>query len=132
MINSREKSVNVAKAVLLERLKANLTQHMTDYAEAVQGYKIKVESDLKKMLKIIRSTTPEALVQRNVSLTSTPPVSHEAEYKEIIEMLEMSVDEIINLDGPSFKSYVMNEWTWSRNFDMTTTLYKSIAASGRA
>ena len=53
------------------------------------------------------------------------PRSYESEYTDIIAMMEMSVDATVNLDMQSFKSYVLNEWSWSRGFAATTTLYKS-------
>lgn len=128
MIAANSKSVNVEKVALLEKLKANLQTHKQDYKEAVEGYKIKVENDFIVALRRVQATSAEALVGINMSMNCTPPNNHEDDYNEIIMMLEMSVDEIINLDSHSFKQYVMNEWAWSRSFTATASMYKSIAA----
>jgi hypothetical protein len=38
------------------------------------------------------------------------------------------VDDVINLDSESFKAYVKNEWSWSKSFDVTATMYKSFVS----
>lgn len=128
MINQNSKSVNVSRKHLLEKLEANLETHKADFAEALIGYKIKLADDLQKALWAVEDSTPESVV--NVaSVSFNPPRSFESEYIEIITMMQMSVDENINLDSSSFKSYVMNQWAWSASFNSSALMYKTIANS---
>jgi hypothetical protein len=127
-ISVNSKTVNVNKSELISKLKNNLKQHKEDYKEAVAGYKIKVEADFAKALENAKKHTAEQLVEMSLSINCFPPGSHENEYNEIIMMLEMSVDEVIQLDGQSFRQYVMNEWSWSKAFTATANMYKNIAA----
>jgi allophanate hydrolase subunit 1 len=131
-ITANTKSVNVARKDLIEKLVANLTAHKADYQEALVGYKIKLEQDLKKVLKAVKTATVEE-AQTIRMPTNNPPQDHSKDYEEVIQMLQMSVDDVINLDSHSFKAFVMNEWAWSNTFNSTATMYKGIAlsASGR-
>lgn len=38
------------------------------------------------------------------------PVSHEEQYEEVIQMLEMSVENEITLSKHEFQSYVQDKW----------------------
>ncbi len=126
MITSGRNSVNVSRIALLEQLKKNLAIHKTDYIEALAGYKVKLIADLKATLTKVESSTPEQVL--NVSAVAfSRPISHEDDYNEIIDMMEVSVDEVINLDASSFKSYFKNEWSWSGGFNTQATMYKSAA-----
>lgn len=51
------------------------------------------------------------------------PTSHLDEYDEVIAMMEMSVDETISLDSSAFQQYVLDNWTWKKNFIGSVTKY---------
>lgn len=125
MITANQRSVNVNRLQLLECLKKNLEIHKKDYQEALVGYKVKLEKDLTDALESLSSLKETELKGFNVEFQH--PVSHENSYVEVIEMMEMSVDENINLDSQSFRAFIKNDWPWSINFNSTTTLYKSYA-----
>jgi len=123
MLNIHQRSVNVSRKQLLECLYENLEVHKREFAEAQTEFKERLLADLKKATEKVEGMTPEKLA--TFRFTFQYPQSHVAEYEGIIEMLEMSVDENINLDSESFKAYVKNEWSWSRGFEATKMLYKS-------
>jgi hypothetical protein len=125
MITQGGSSVNVSRVDLLEKLKTNREIHKADYAEAVIGYRIKLLEDLKAATIVAEKCTDVDLL--NLRVPFSYPTSYLTNYDEIIDMMEASVDEIINLDSSSFKSFYKNEWSWSRSFNSTTTLYKSFA-----
>jgi hypothetical protein len=124
--NNRTVTVNRLK--LIEQLKLNLYQHRQDFEEAVIGYKIKLISDLEFKLASVKSLTPKKLQDLEAVKFAFPP-NFEREYVDAITMLDWSVSDTVELDQTSFKQYVQNEWSWSRGFDVTNNLYKSIAAS---
>lgn len=125
MITQGRNSVNVSRKDLLAKLLENREIHRKDYAEAVIGYKIKLLQDLKDKLAEVGNSTPESIVKIS-SVSFNRPANYEGEYDEIIDMMEVSVDEVINLDASSFKSYFKNEWSWSNGFNAAATLYKSM------
>lgn len=131
MMQANQKSVNVKRTELLEKLKANLAEHEQDHQEALVGYKIKLVKDLQKTLKKVKATEHSDLSQYSSPRFDQPPVSYSSEYREVIAMMEMSVDEHINLDSTSFRSYILNQWSWSSSVNMTNSMYKSIAASAK-
>lgn len=123
-VHGDTRSVNLKRSVLLEKLKENLEIHKKDYEEAIEGYKVKLLLDMKNKIEEIEKTDPNR-IQELEYVPFSPPRSYESSYLDVIEMLEFSVDDVINIDASSFKNYVKNEWAWSNNFKATTTLYKS-------
>jgi hypothetical protein len=128
MINIRQRSVNVARVELLTKLKENLEVHKVDFLEAIEGYKTKLILDLKAKAICVAALEPCQLKD----LEPVPfnyPEDHTSEYIDMIEMLEMSVDETINLDSESFKAYIKNEWPWSSRVNTTNNFYKSFGGA---
>ena len=127
MITQGRHSVNVSRKELLDKLYENVAIHKKDYAEAVIGYKIKLIQDLKAKLAEVENSDPNDTLKIN-QVVFNRPASYENDYNEIIDMMEVSVDDVINLDASSFKSYFKNEWSWSGGFNASATLYKNAAA----
>lgn len=130
MISTHNKSVNVNRGQLLNTLKTNLATHEKDHKEAVLGYKVKLLADLQEAIIDVNMKNPEELKGYKGVVFQYPP-SYAEYYQEIIDMLEMSVDENINLDSTSFQQYVKNKWAWSSGFEGITTQYKSFAAAAK-
>jgi DNA polymerase III delta prime subunit len=126
MMTSRERSVSVDRVKLIAKLKENLEIHLKDYAEAKTGYRIKLKQDLENALANFDGSSHNELTK--ISVQNVPPRSYEKEYEEAIQMLEWSEDDKITLDNTLFKQYVQNEWTWTGQFDVMATTYKSFAA----
>lgn len=118
----RQRSVNVKREELLEALKKNLEIHRAEYAQALIDFKTRLVEDLSAGLKQVKKSEPVDLEDFNIRITF--PHSHEKDFLEVIEMLEMSVDENINLDAESFRAYFKNEWQWTHHFKALTESYK--------
>jgi len=127
MMNIRQRSVNVERFALLIKLRENLEIHKKEYAEALTEFHARLLSDLKTAVKKVESTENIDKL-RNFRINVPFPLSHAKEYEEVIEMLEMSVDDTINLDAESFKAYIKNEWAWSASFETTKMLYATPGA----
>jgi hypothetical protein len=121
MFNSNRQSVNVNRLALVEVLKANRITHVASYNEAVAGFQ-------EKMIEVLKETLKKAkrgeLKYLSVALQS--PSSHEQEYTDAIEMLEVSVDDVINLDSDMFKAYYKDQWSWSRGFNELVGTYSKL------
>lgn len=129
MLSLRSRSVNVNRLDLIEAIKRGKDLHLQAYAEAQSDYQINVSVFLTEA---VRRVSLGDFTQ--VKIPFDPPVLRSAEYDEVIEMMEVSVDETINLDAESYKAYYKNEWPWTRSFLESAQMYKSMlgAAAGAA
>jgi len=128
MITMHQRSVNVSRTVLLEKLRENLELHRKEYAEAVSDFQARLLADLKLAAKKVAKIHDVADL-KNFSFDLPYPQNHEDEFVQIIEMLEMSVDENIQLDAQSFRAYVKNEWAWRQHFAATSAMYKTAGSA---
>jgi hypothetical protein len=116
------KSINVKRSTLLEKLYENRNIHRKEYEEALVEFKARLQEDLKTISKRVNKTeNVEDLKELRVSISF--PQNHETDYNEVIEMMEASVDETINLDSQSFKAYFKNEWPWAQQFRLAKASY---------
>lgn len=124
-------SVNVSRAKLLAALKENLTKHKSDYAEAVINYRVALQSDLTAAL--VQANDPKSRLDK-IKVDFAHPQSYASQYQQVIDMLEFSVDETINLDSQAFRAYIKDEWSWKGAFEMTNSTYasKALGAVGGA
>lgn len=131
------KKTTVSRKALLEKVKENLKQHIEDYEEAFESYKLEATKALSKAKKTVLDGI-EALIARvnreekpvpihipTVSFADlVTPVSYAKDYEKVVTMLEMSVEDTIELDSEEFSRYVMDDWVWKQRFSETTMLYK--------
>lgn len=128
MMNIRQRSVNVDRLELLAKLHENLAIHRAEYAEALGEFRERLVEDLKlASKKVAKTENVEDLA--DFSFTVTFPRNHEEDYVDVIEMLEMSRDQSINLDAESFKAYIKNEWQWQQHFRMAKAAYSLVGSS---
>lgn len=113
MLSMRQKSVNVSRLQLIECLKTNLELHKEQYKEAVTTYHERLKIELKEAYDKVNCGIINEKELFSIQIYFNPPTSHEKDYKEILEMMEMSVDENINLDAESFRAFIKNEWPWT-------------------
>ena len=124
MMHHGNRTVNVKRVELLAALKSNLAEHRAQYAEAVIDYRAKVLSDLKAKIKQVNAASDADLVKL-ASVHLQPPQNHETDYTEMIDLFSVSIDENINLDHQSFKSFFKNEWSWTSQFVALSASYKA-------
>jgi hypothetical protein len=122
MMNIRQRSVNVKREELLSALRKNLEVHRIEYKEALIDFKQRLIEDLQAGIEKVSASEPADLSKFNVQVLF--PQNHEKDFLEVIEMLDMSVDENINLDAESFRAYFKNEWHWSHSFTELAQSYK--------
>lgn len=118
------RTVNVDRIQLIDILKKNLEKHKAEYQAAQAGYQAAMLAELKKAMKEVKAGKVKEL---NVHLAA--PFSNEDSYVEVIEMLEMSVDQNIQLDNSTFRSYVKDEWHWSGSFKALAASYSTIGGA---
>lgn len=127
MLNMHTQTVTVKRTDLLSALKNNLEAHREQFAEATADYQALVKQKLSEAL-----ARAKAGDFAKVDVNVPKPESYEADFADVIEMMEMSVDETIQLDRDAFKAYFRNEWPWKRQFDSLAQSYKAGGSIGGA
>lgn len=127
-MNIRQRSVNVSRIELLEKLKQNLEVHRKEYQEALVEFHTRLQEDLRLAHKKV-SNIKNVEDLKKFSFDVSFPQNHEQDYLDVIEMLEMSVDDTINLDSESFKAYIKNEWNWQHHFRAAKMSYATVGSS---
>lgn len=128
MMTMNQRSVNVNRLELLDKLRTNRELHRKEYIEALEEFHTRLLEDLKLAVKKVNSTqNTEDL--KNFRFGLQFPQNHEQEYEDVIEMLEMSVDETIQLDAQSFKAYIKNEWHWQGQMRAAKAAYVTAGSS---
>jgi len=110
--------INVGKVDLLARLKENLESHRKVFLEAQKGYRKQVIEELDKMINDAKEGKP---IRRSITLPE--PSDHTEDYKVVIEMLEMSIDETFEISQREFRNYVLDKWDWSQMAFMANSTY---------
>ena len=63
---------------------------------------------------------------RRIRTMPQAPVSYEDSYTRAIRMLELSIDDVVELDETTFNQLVLDEWTWKNQFTTSSTFYKTV------
>jgi len=116
-------AIKMKREELLEIVRANKEKHIAEYAESVIDYKKLVLQVTQANLKLAKTEDLEKFKQ--IKSLPSAPVSYEDSYKRAIRMLELSVDEIIEVEEDVFNQLVLDEWSWKRSFVAASTMYKS-------
>lgn len=118
------KNTKIEKHELLEIVRANLAKHLLDHAEAVSDYKVGALKLATTNLALATSGELEEIAK--ITGMPTKPVSYEAEYNRAIRKLELSVDNVIEVDELTFNQLVLDEWNWKAQFLVGNAFYKTL------
>lgn len=119
-------TVRVNKDVLLDRVKANRDEHRTIFEEALEGWK-------KKVIEQLEIRYNEALKGKkfDIAIHLPRPEDHTDQYDTVIELLEFSLDEELELTQAEFANYALDKWQWQAAFLATSSSYGSVTASAK-
>jgi hypothetical protein len=127
MLSLRQKTVNVSREILLERLKENFLSFCDSYVEALSDYKKRLQLELQELHQKVSGDIQDYELVK-LKMTFNPPQDKRREFLDVIEMLELSVDENINLDHDAFRAYFKNEWDWMEPFNAMMVSNKAYIA----
>lgn len=116
-------AIRVNKDELLGTLRENRKKHQVIFREAQDGYRKQAIEELDKMLAEARSGKQ---IRRSLHLVE--PQDQTRDYDRAIKMLEMSQDEIVELEEHDFAQYVLDDWSWKRQFLLSNSNYSATAA----
>lgn len=118
------KSVKLKKKELLKIVRENREKHIGQYAESVEDYKTAAVKLAKEHVELAK--TGELNKIAKIKAMPSAPASYEKEYDRAIRMLELSVDDVIELEEDVFNQLVLDEWAWKHQFVASASLYKTL------
>lgn len=127
MINERRnvmRDVKLNKTELLDIVRANKEKHIKEFNEAVEDYKKAAIKLAEENLTLAQSADLDKIAR--IRAMPSKPTSYEDSYTRAIRMLELSVEDVIEIEEQIFNQLVLDEWTWKHNFAVSSALYKTI------
>ena len=115
-------SIKMNRVELLEIVRANKEKHIAEFIESVEDYKKLVLQIAQANVKVAKTGDLEAF--KKLKGLPAAPVSYEDSYKRAIRMLELSVEDVIEVEEDVFNQLVLDEWSWKRTFTASTMAYK--------
>ena len=116
-------AIKMKRAELLDIVVANKEKHIAAFIEAVADYKVLVLKIVTANLKLAK--TADLAEFRKMKATPAAPISYEDNYKRAIRMLELSVEDVIEVEEDVFNQLVLDEWQWKHSFTASNAMYKS-------
>lgn len=117
-------SVKMNRVELLAIVKQNATKHVADYDEAVEDYKVAVAKLAKANLKLANTGDLEQFSK--IKSIPSRPQNYADNYSRAIRMLELSVEDVIEVEEHIFNQLVLDEWGWKQQFVAQSALYKTL------
>ena len=121
MLTLRNQTITVNKNILLAKIKENLELYKSDYSETLQDDHLAIKKHLEKAITSVNEGDYSSDV---IYFRINAPVDYTEKYQTVIDMLEYSTNEEIELDSPSFKAYIKNQWDWTDSFKAYSTSLK--------
>lgn len=118
-------SIKMNRIELLEIVRENARKHIVSYFESVSDYKVAVMTITKENLKLAKTEDLESF--KKIKSIPAAPKSYEDKYQKAIRMLELSVEDVIEVDDTIFNQLVLDEWAWKNDFISASVAYKSFA-----
>jgi hypothetical protein len=112
--------VRLKKGRLLEIIGKNRAEHHAIFLEAQKKYREVAIKMLDRQLAAAREGKP-FMLHEIVSLVQ--PVDHTADYDRAIQMLELSVDDVITLNRGDFANLVQDQWQWTQQWANSNSRY---------
>ncbi len=115
-------NVRINRSEFIARVEANREGHRAAFEQALDGYRDRVIRELERRVRHIREGRDFDLHFR-----LPEPKDHTDDYDRILTMARMSVDDVIELEADDFACFVLDQWSWQRNFAETTSMYRAVA-----
>ena len=118
------RSVKVNKTELMKVLQDNKKKHIKDFEESVKDYKKAALKVAKEHVELAKTGDLDQIAK--IRAMPQRPTSYEDSYNRAIRMMELSVDDVIELEEQIFNQLVLDEWMWKQAFVASGALYKTI------
>ena len=111
-------AITVDKSELLAKLEENRTKHRTVFEAALAGYRQEALERLEYRVTQLENGKLPAL---NIGLMA--PEDHTRDYDRIIRMVQMHTGDAFTLSEADFSAYVMDDWSWKRQWVISNSGY---------
>lgn len=114
---------------LLEKLEENRMTHQQEWEEAHGKWRSLQTEKIRKYLASVQAAIETAEGGGKIGIPDDgeyildEPISHATEYDKVIARMTMTVDETIHISHKDFDKFVLDDWSWKRQFAATTSLY---------
>jgi len=131
-------------------LKNNLNKHISEYDEAMLGYKAELldkinqafnkaeqqlVDDRKRLADKVANFTDEDILKQDdyiilvkaIGVEMKVPRSYAKEYEAAIDMAEWDARETLELSHAEFTCFVRDQWDWKSDFEAVTSIYNAKA-----
>lgn len=115
-------NAKIKRTELLEVIVKNRDNHKNIVAEALEGYRKDVITELERALAAAKAGKR---LQRFIQFDQ--PIDQTREYDRTIRLLEMDTRDEIDLTEQEFACYVMDQWQWRQQFLVGNSKYSSTA-----
>jgi len=112
----------IGKIKLLTIINENKGNHRAIFLKAIDGYRKEAINILERMINRLENGKT---VDQYINLPL--PVDHTREYDRVIKMIKLDTRSEITLVEEEFAQYVMDDWTWKREWVGTVSNYTAIA-----
>jgi len=111
-------TVTVSKDTLIVVMTENREKHRDAYETAFDGY-------CKECIKVLEENLAQfkAGTRKRLVWTEAAPEDHTKDYDRVLQMLEMSVDDEIDLLSNEFECYVQDDWGWKERWSTSNSKY---------
>ncbi len=129
-------AIKMNRLELLNIVRANLEKHKAEYIESVNDHAVAMKLIAAENVKIAKknanllhdgATDLSKLLPSKQWLAA--PTSYANDYARAIRMLELSVEEVIDVEEDIFNQLVLDEWGWKHKFVAASGLYKTMSGS---
>jgi len=126
------KAIKVDKVTLIKTLEQNRQKHRAIFEEALEGYKTAIIAWLEKRLELVKQGK---IINHYIQMEQ--PKDQTKDYDRAIGMLKLSLDKQIELTEQDYSQYVLDDWSWKKQFLHSNSAYSKtatdmIAASGES
>lgn len=112
------KTITVKVTELQEVIKKNRDDHRAIFEKAQKAFRSEMVSVLDKRLNDAKNGRH---VDQHIGLLE--PEDHTRDYDRVLRMLEMHTSDEIEIEESEFARYVMDDWSWKRQWLVNTASY---------
>lgn len=110
--------IQMSKDSLLEAIRKNRETHVQEYNDALEGFMEDLEAEYRSRVEQVQKGEVP-----NGYISLQKPESHESDYDQVIQMLEMTSANEVEITYEEFKNYVRDEWDWKGRFSDSYRTY---------
>jgi len=127
--NTQDNYTKVKTHDLLSKLKLNRASHEAEWEEAHAKWRNFQQQRMRQYAAAIQASADvgerggEIKFPDRREFILAQPINHTEEYDKVIARLEMCVDETIHISHADFDHFVLDDWSWKKQFAATNSIY---------